>query len=76
MVSVSAILHVEEAPCHSGAPQGSVIGPLLCLLYINDLPAALDDSAFLFADDVKMAYPLSQSSRLLTSFSSAWAWSE
>ncbi len=31
--------------------------PLLFLLYINDLPAALGDSAFLFADDVKMVYP-------------------
>ncbi len=27
-----------------------------------------------FADDVKMVYPRSQSSRLLSSLSSAWAW--
>ncbi len=66
----------EEAPCHSGVPQGSVIGPLLFLLYINDLSAAIGDSAFLFADDVKMVYPRSQSSRLLSSLSSAWAWTE
>ncbi len=70
-VQIDGILS-EEAPCHSGVPQGSVIGPLLFLLYINDLPAALGDSAFLFADDVKM-YPRSQPSRLLSSFSSAWA---
>ncbi len=38
----------------------SVIGPLLFLFYINDLPAVLGDSAFLFADDVKMVYPRSQ----------------
>ncbi len=31
-------------------------------LYVNDLPAALNDSAFLFADDVKMVFPWSQSS--------------
>ncbi len=38
------------------------------------LPAALDDSAFLFADDVKMVFKRSQSSRLLSSLSSAWTW--
>ncbi len=37
------------------------------LLYINDLPTALGDSAFLFADDVKMVFPRSQSSHLLSS---------
>ncbi len=61
----------EEAPCISGVPQGSVIGPLLFQLYINDVPAALRDSAFLFADDVKIVFPRSQSSRLLSSLSSA-----
>ncbi len=72
-VQIDGILS-EEAPCHSGAPQGSVIGPFLFLLYLNDLLAALSDSAFLFADDVKMVFPRSQSNRLLSSLSSAWAW--
>ncbi len=44
----------EETPCLSDVPQVSVIGPLLFLLWIKDLPAALGDSAFLFADDVKI----------------------
>ncbi len=54
-VQIDGVL-CEEAPCLSDVPQGSVIGPLLFLLYINDLPAALGDSAFLFADDVKMVF--------------------
>ena len=38
----------------SGIPQGSVLGPVLFICYVNDLPDYVKSKVFLFADDTKL----------------------
>ena len=42
------------AQVKSGIPQGSVLGPTLFVMYINDMPGAINSMYQLFADDAKI----------------------
>jgi hypothetical protein len=45
-------------PVISGVPQGSVLGPLLFLLYVDDIAPAVRSHILMFADDIKIWRPL------------------
>ena len=50
--------HSDWTNVRSGVPQGTVLGPLLFLLYINDLPHGISSTVRLFADDCVMYHTI------------------
>ncbi len=60
----------------SGVPQGSVIGPILFVIYVNDLPDHLTEDSLLYADDIKPIAPRNRHDILQYSLNSSTSWSK
>ncbi len=58
----------------SGVPQGSVIDPILFVIYVNDLPDHLSADSLLYAEDVKLIAPRNRNDFLQNSLNSSAIW--
>ncbi len=66
----------REAESASGVPQGSVLGPILFVIYVNELTDNLTPDHLLYADEVKLIAPRKQSDALQRSLLASSKWSE
>ena len=47
-------VYSEWSSVVSGVPQGLVLGPVLFLLYVNDISSTINSHLLLFADEIKL----------------------
>jgi len=65
----------HSIPVTSGVPQGSVLGPVLFTMFVNDIPSTVSSSVFMFADDTKIFRAIRSSDTLQNDLNLLYDWS-
>ncbi len=65
-----------SVPACSGVPQGSVLGLLLFIIFVHNLPDVLSGNALLLSDDVKLISAHSHYEELHQNLQAPFQWSE
>ena len=66
----------NSSPVVSGIPQGSVLGPTLFTIFINDLPECVESFCKIFADDTKVYNSSYNHSQIQKDLNEIYAWSD
>jgi hypothetical protein len=66
----------DFSPVISGIPQGSILVPLLFIVFINDLPDNITNSCKIFADDTKVYGPTANHDSIQKDLLSMMSWSK
>ena len=63
-------------PVESGVPQGSVLGPILFIIYVNEIPEIVKSHIWIFADDTKLFETSDQAETLQEDLNNLMKWAE
>ena len=66
----------DFSPITSGIPQGSILGPVLFIIFINDLPDNVSSNCKIFADDTKIYNTTENSQAIQDDINSLMEWSD